>query len=143
MSRVDEHEPHHVGRVHMSERAGVAVKTIVTDLMDLEFTEEYDAILAHGLPAWMKREDWQTLFARPVIAPISFANGVLFTTTGQTAVALDAATGAVLFAFPTRAECVGGVAITDGGIFFGDLAGNLYRLVPVDPPPRKRSVSVR
>ncbi|WP_076606350.1 methyltransferase domain-containing protein [Cystobacter fuscus] len=49
---------------HMSERAGVAVKTIVTDLMDLEFTEEYDAILAHGLPAWMKREDWQTLFAR-------------------------------------------------------------------------------
>ena len=86
---------------------------------------------------------WQTAFDRPVIAPMSFTNGVLFTTTGRNAVALSAATGEVLFVFATAAECFGGVAITDKGIFFGDLAGNLYRLTAVDPPPRRRSVISR
>jgi outer membrane protein assembly factor BamB len=84
---------------------------------------------------------WQTVFERPVIAPISYTNGVLFTTTGPTAVALSAATGDILFAYTTEADCYGGVAITDKGIFFGDLAGNLYRLSAIDPPPRKRSVA--
>ena len=54
---------------------------------------------------------WQTRFAAPVIAPISYANGVLFTTTGKSLVALDADTGAVLSTFATNAACFGGVAI--------------------------------
>jgi polyvinyl alcohol dehydrogenase (cytochrome) len=69
---------------------------------------------------------WRRNFANPVIAPVSYANGVVFTTTGNTAVALDAATGELLWSFTTNAQCFGGVAITDRGIFFGDLSGTLY-----------------
>jgi glucose dehydrogenase len=83
---------------------------------------------------------WRTAFARPVLAPMTYAHGVLFTTSGRTLVALDASTGEVLSVFTTGAECVGGVAVTDDGIFFGDLGGVLYRLTATSPPPRKRSV---
>jgi outer membrane protein assembly factor BamB len=69
---------------------------------------------------------WQQTFAAPVIAPISYANGVVFTTVGKTAVALDAETGTKLWSADTEAVCVGGVAVTDRGIVFGDMAGNLY-----------------
>lgn len=69
---------------------------------------------------------WQTPLDAPVIAPISYANGVVFTTAGNHALALDAENGHMLWSFETEANCVGGIAITDRGIFFGDLSGRLY-----------------
>ncbi len=93
-----------------------------------------------ALDPWDGHILWQTPFAKPVIAPIAFANGVVFTTTGASIVALDAETGEVLTTFHTRSECVGGVAITDLGIFAGDLSGTLYRLAPAT---RRRAVATR
>ena len=85
---------------------------------------------------------WRYPLAAPVIAPVSYANGVVFTTAGTNAIALDAATGALLWKGNTKAMCVGGVAITDRGIVFGDLAGNLYAYaIPPDAPVRGRSAS--
>ncbi len=65
-------------------------------------------------------------FNGPVIAPVSTANGVVFAAGGTIAVGLDAATGDVLWSFTTANICFGGIAIADGRLFFGDLAGNLY-----------------
>jgi polyvinyl alcohol dehydrogenase (cytochrome) len=83
---------------------------------------------------------WQLALPRPVIAPISYANGVIATTTGNSLILVDAESGAILSTFAARAECFGGVAITDGGIFFGDLAGNLYCVNANPLPARRRSV---
>jgi outer membrane protein assembly factor BamB len=83
---------------------------------------------------------WQRNLEQPVIAPISYANGVVFTTSGKQAVVLDAGTGEVLWSFQTKAQCVGGVAITDRGIFFGDLSGTLYAFGVPSMPPRKRAI---
>ena len=69
---------------------------------------------------------WRHAVQAPVIAPISYANGVVFTTAGKHGIALDAATGELLWDFGTKAMCVGGIAITDEGIFFGDFSGTLY-----------------
>lgn len=69
---------------------------------------------------------WRRSFAGPVIAPVSFANGVVFSTAGSLAFALDAASGIVLWSSPTAGGCFGGVAIAHGRIYFGDLAGTLY-----------------
>lgn len=82
---------------------------------------------------------WQTLLPAAVLAPISFANGVVFTTAGKSLVAINATTGAILGTFKTQAPCYGGVAITDEGIYFGDLSGTLYCLAPTEPP-RHRAV---
>ena len=76
---------------------------------------------ATGIPIWT--------FSRlsgPVLAPISFANGVVFATGGSSCVALDAATGKLLWTFKTHPPIFGGVAISDGRIFFGDAGGNLF-----------------
>jgi len=62
----------------------------------------------------------------PVLAPVSVANGVVFAAAGTQAVALDAATGALLWRFDTGVFLYGGIAISDGRIFFGDTHGNLY-----------------
>ncbi len=62
----------------------------------------------------------------PVLAPVSVANGVVFATAGTQAVALDAATGALLWRFDTGVILYGGIAVSDGRIFFGDTNGNLY-----------------
>jgi polyvinyl alcohol dehydrogenase (cytochrome) len=62
----------------------------------------------------------------PVLAPVSVANGVVFAAAGTQAVALDAATGALLWRFDTGAPLYGGIAISDGRVFFGDTVGNLY-----------------
>lgn len=85
---------------------------------------------------------WRQHFDSPVIAPISFTNGVVFTTVGKRVVALDAESGALLWQAQTKAPCVGGVAITDRGIFFGDLSGTLYHF-DVQPPSRTRAVRAR
>jgi outer membrane protein assembly factor BamB len=70
-----------------------------------------------------------------VIAPISFANGVVFAGGGKRWVALDAATGAALWQMDAPTDIYGGIAISNGRIFFGDLAGNLYAFaVPVPRP---------
>jgi len=69
---------------------------------------------------------WRRYTAGTVVAPVSTANGVVFSTAGNLAFALDAATGNVLWSTPTAGGCYGGVAIAHGRIYFGDLAGTLY-----------------
>jgi outer membrane protein assembly factor BamB len=69
---------------------------------------------------------WRHTFSGPVIAPVSFANGVVFAVGGTTVAALDAATGNVLWSFDMDAPGFGGVAIARGRVYAGDLAGNLY-----------------
>ena len=73
-------------------------------------------------------------FNGPVIAPISYANGVVFAAGGTKVVALNASTGALLWS-ATGAGFYGGIAISNGRIFVGDLAGNLYAYkIPVQLP---------
>src|SRR3954447_14034990 len=69
---------------------------------------------------------WRHTFNGPVVAPVSFANGVVFAVGGTTVVALDAATGATLWSFEMNAWGFGGVAIARGRAYVGDLDGNLY-----------------
>jgi outer membrane protein assembly factor BamB len=69
---------------------------------------------------------WQHTFDGPVIAPVSFANGVVYAAGGQSVVALDAATGSVLWSFQMQAPGYGGVAIANGHIYVGDVSGVIY-----------------
>jgi polyvinyl alcohol dehydrogenase (cytochrome) len=69
---------------------------------------------------------WRHTFHGPVVAPVSFANGVVFAVGGTTVAALDAATGNVLWSFEMDAPGFGGVAIARGRAYTGDLAGNVY-----------------
>jgi outer membrane protein assembly factor BamB len=69
---------------------------------------------------------WRHTFDGPVIAPVSFANGVVFAVGGQSIVAFDAATGAVLWSFKMKAAGFGGVAIANGRAYVGDLSGTIY-----------------
>lgn len=69
---------------------------------------------------------WTRSFGGPVIAPIATVNGLVLSTAGKLAFALDAETGETLWSFKTKAYCFGGIAISKGRLFFGDLGGNLY-----------------
>lgn len=69
---------------------------------------------------------WRHTFAGPVVAPVSFANGLVFAVGGKTVAALDAATGTVLWSFDMKAWGFGGVVIARGRAYVGDLYGNLY-----------------
>jgi polyvinyl alcohol dehydrogenase (cytochrome) len=69
---------------------------------------------------------WRSTFAGPVVAPVSFANGVVFAVGGTTVAAFDAETGTVLWSFEMDAPGFGGIAIARGRAYVGDLAGNLY-----------------
>jgi outer membrane protein assembly factor BamB len=69
---------------------------------------------------------WRHTFNGPVIAPVSFANGVVFAVGGKSVVALDAATGSLLWSFEMKSLGFGGVAIARGRAFIGDLFGNVY-----------------
>jgi outer membrane protein assembly factor BamB len=69
---------------------------------------------------------WRRTFDGPVIAPVSFANGVVFAAGGLSVVALDAATGGDLWSFQMKAAGYGGVAIANGRIYVGDLSGTIY-----------------
>ena len=69
---------------------------------------------------------WRHTFNGPVIAPVSFANGVVFAVGGKSVVALDASNGAVLWSFEMKSAGFGGVAIARGHAFIGDLFGNVY-----------------
>ena len=82
---------------------------------------------------------WRHPTQSPVIAPISYTNGVVFTTAGKHAMALDASTGDLLWDFATKATCVGGIAITDQGVFFGDFSGALYAF-SISEPTRFRAI---
>ena len=62
----------------------------------------------------------------PVLAPVSVANAVVFAAAGTEVLALDARSGAPLWRFDAGATLYGGVAISDGRVFFGDMAGNFY-----------------
>jgi polyvinyl alcohol dehydrogenase (cytochrome) len=69
---------------------------------------------------------WTYAMPGAVLAPISYANGVVFAAGGTRCVALDAETGALLWHADAAAKLFGGIAISNGRIFFGDVAGNLY-----------------
>jgi polyvinyl alcohol dehydrogenase (cytochrome) len=69
---------------------------------------------------------WTRSFGGPVIAPIASVNGLVLSTAGNLAFALDAATGETLWSFQPGAYCFGGIAISKGRLYFGDLAGHLY-----------------
>jgi polyvinyl alcohol dehydrogenase (cytochrome) len=87
---------------------------------------------------------WQLPVDGAVIAPISYTNGVVFATAGRHAYALNAENGEVLWRATTPANCVGGIAITDEGIFFGDLSGQLYAYAVAPPaPPHLRAIRAR
>ena len=78
---------------------------------------------------------WTTPVNGPVLAPVSYANGVVFAAGGTMCVALDAVTGSVLWHGDTPALLYGGVAISNGRIFFGDIAGNLFAYeIPIPAP---------
>ena len=78
---------------------------------------------------------WTAPLNGPVLAPVSYANGVVFAAGGTTCVALDAETGALLWHADTPAPLYGGVAISNGRIFFGDTAGNLFAYEIPFPAP--------
>lgn len=69
---------------------------------------------------------WRHTFDGPVIAPVSFANGVVFAVGGTSVVGLDAATGSVLWSYKMTAAGFGGIAIAGGRIYVGDLFGTIY-----------------
>ncbi|HMF07502.1 MAG TPA: PQQ-binding-like beta-propeller repeat protein [Thermoanaerobaculia bacterium] len=70
---------------------------------------------------------WRTVAVEgPVIAPVSIANGVVFAAGAHSALALDAETGAILWEFDDSAVLYGGIAISRGRIYFGDVEGRLY-----------------
>jgi polyvinyl alcohol dehydrogenase (cytochrome) len=69
---------------------------------------------------------WRHSFKGPVVAPVSFANGVVFAVGGTTVAALNAATGAVLWSYDMKAWGFGGIAIARGRVYVGDLFGNIY-----------------
>lgn len=69
---------------------------------------------------------WRHTFDGPVIAPVSFANGLVFATGGTNVVALDAASGKVAWSFGMDAWGFGGVAIAGGRAFVGDVSGKIY-----------------
>ncbi|HXH40201.1 MAG TPA: PQQ-binding-like beta-propeller repeat protein, partial [Thermoanaerobaculia bacterium] len=69
---------------------------------------------------------WRHTFTGPVIAPVAFANGVVFAVGGNAVVALDAATGSVLWSYKMKALGFGGVAIAQGRLYVGDLFGTIY-----------------
>jgi outer membrane protein assembly factor BamB len=76
---------------------------------------------------------WTRSFSGPVIAPIATANGLVLSTGGKLAFALDAGTGDLVWSFKPNAYCFGGIAISKGRLYFGDLAGTLY-CFRVSPP---------
>ncbi|MCU1348995.1 MAG: hypothetical protein JWO56_2025 [Acidobacteria bacterium] len=69
---------------------------------------------------------WRHTFEGPVVAPVSFANGVVFAVGGKTVVALDAVTGSLLWSFDMNNWGFGGVVIARGRAYVGDLDGNVY-----------------
>jgi len=76
---------------------------------------------------------WSAPLGGPVIAPISYANGVVFAAGGKSAYALDAGTGTILWHADFGSALFGGIAISHGRIFFGDTTGHLYAYEV--PPP--------
>ncbi|MEA2237601.1 MAG: hypothetical protein QOC81_2325 [Thermoanaerobaculia bacterium] len=69
---------------------------------------------------------WRHTFDGPVIAPVTFANGVVFAAGGTSVVALDAATGELLWSFEMKVGAYGGIAIARGRAYVADLSGTIY-----------------
>jgi outer membrane protein assembly factor BamB len=69
---------------------------------------------------------WRHTLSGPVIAPVAYANGLVFAVGGDSLVALDAETGSVLWSYKLKAWGFSGVAISQGHLYVGDLFGNLY-----------------
>jgi outer membrane protein assembly factor BamB len=84
---------------------------------------------------------WRTLLFEPVLAPISAAPGLVFAVSGHSVLALDADSGAVLWSFAMEATGYGGIAISRGTIYVGDLSGNLYAFSTDHPHPGKDRIS--
>jgi outer membrane protein assembly factor BamB len=69
---------------------------------------------------------WRHTFNGPVVGPVSFANGVVFAVGGKTVAAIDAATGTLLWSYDMKMWGFGGVVISRGRIYVGDLSGTIY-----------------
>jgi outer membrane protein assembly factor BamB len=80
---------------------------------------------------------WRALLFEPVLAPISAAPGLVFAVSGHSVLALDADSGAVLWSFDMEATGYGGIAISRGTIYVGDMSGNLYAFSTDRPHPRE------
>jgi polyvinyl alcohol dehydrogenase (cytochrome) len=81
-----------------------------------------------------------TIEGGPVIAPITFVNGVVFAAGAFKVVALSSATGEELWSSPAPAGFYGGVAVANGKVFVGDTYGNLYAFgFSPEPPPVVRT----
>jgi polyvinyl alcohol dehydrogenase (cytochrome) len=69
-----------------------------------------------------------------VLAPTAVANGVVFAAAGPWCVAIDASDGRLLWWTDAGSPLYGGVAISDGRVFFGDTAGSLRAFEVARPP---------
>jgi len=83
---------------------------------------------------------WRYTFDGPVLAPVSFANGVAFAVGGRSVVAFDGATGDVLWSYQMKNLGYGGIAIANGHVYVGDLSGTIYAfgLPPLTARPAGR-----
>jgi outer membrane protein assembly factor BamB len=69
---------------------------------------------------------WRHTMTGPVIAPVAFANGVVFVVGGDSVEALDAETGTAIWSYTMKAWGFSGVAIAQGHLYVGDLFGTIY-----------------
>jgi len=91
----------------------------------------------HAVNATTGQVLWQSPFALPSYAPVTYANGVLFgpSTVGFGMAAYDAATGAPLWALPTAAAMSSGAAIVGPDIYFGaGTSENSSLMIPSQVP---------
>jgi outer membrane protein assembly factor BamB len=105
------------------------------------------AVAIHAVNAATGQVLWQSPFALPSYAPVSYTNGVLFgpSTTGFGMVAYNAADGTPLWALPTAASLSGGVVIDGSNVYFGAGTSENSSLfipsqVPTQVPPQAMGI---
>jgi outer membrane protein assembly factor BamB len=70
---------------------------------------------------------WQDCFLDgPIFEPVSAVSGVIFVGEGPHFLAVNAATGSILFNYTTNGNIQGGAAISNGTVYVGNKGGNLY-----------------
>jgi outer membrane protein assembly factor BamB len=71
---------------------------------------------------------WATGTPSPVLAPVSYADGLVVVASGSTLELLNASTGGKLYNFTAGGKLWGPVAVVDGCLFFGSLDQNVYAI---------------
>jgi outer membrane protein assembly factor BamB len=95
------------------------------------------ALSLHAVDVMTGKELWQSPFAVPSYAPVTYANGVLFgpSTVGFGIAAYDATNGIPLWALPTAASMSGGAAIVGSNVYFGaGTSENASLMIPSQVP---------